>query len=195
MVALDETDLEILRLLNADGRRAYSDIGESVGLSGPAVSGRIDRLREHGIIRGFTVTVDRSRVVGGSALLIEVNPPLERTETVVDALVDVDGTERVLTTAEGTVMALVRVHEGRVRDWIENSLPDPVPDYTVRIVEGDTRSEHLPVVGFDMECAECGNTVTAEGTTAQIGEERHHFCCPSCEERFLERYEDIAAGA
>jgi DNA-binding Lrp family transcriptional regulator len=43
---LDETDLEILQLLLSDARRPYSDIAETVGLSAPAVSDRVSRLRE-----------------------------------------------------------------------------------------------------------------------------------------------------
>jgi len=42
---LDDTDLEILSLLAEDARRPFSEIGERVGLSGPAVSDRVTRLR------------------------------------------------------------------------------------------------------------------------------------------------------
>jgi DNA-binding Lrp family transcriptional regulator len=55
---LDETDLEILSLLAEDARRPFSEIGERVGLSGPAVSDRVTRLEETGVIQGFTVDVD-----------------------------------------------------------------------------------------------------------------------------------------
>ncbi|MDG5776707.1 Lrp/AsnC family transcriptional regulator [Haloarculaceae archaeon H-GB2-1] len=45
---LDDTDRETLQLLLDDGRRPYSDIAETVNLSAPAVSDRVDRtmLRE-----------------------------------------------------------------------------------------------------------------------------------------------------
>ena len=46
MRGLDETDEEILDILLDDGRKPYSEIAEAVGLSAPAVSDRIDRLRE-----------------------------------------------------------------------------------------------------------------------------------------------------
>ena len=38
---LDETDITILELLAKNSRQSYSDIGEQVGLSGPAVSNRV----------------------------------------------------------------------------------------------------------------------------------------------------------
>jgi Lrp/AsnC family leucine-responsive transcriptional regulator len=193
MVELDETDLEILRMLHADARRAYSDIGESVDLSGPAVSSRVDRLRDHGVLQGFTVDLDRSTLVGGTTVLLEFTPSPTRTEAVADAVAGADGTEQVYATADGEVIAVVRVTDSGVREWV-GAVLETVPDYRVRLIESETRGADLPVAGFDIDCAECGNRVTAEGTSAEIGDERRHFCCPSCESRFRERYEDLAAG-
>ena len=59
---LDKIDLEIVRLLSEDARRPFSDIAEHVGLSPPAVSDRVDRLQEQGIIRQFTVDIDRQKL-------------------------------------------------------------------------------------------------------------------------------------
>jgi Lrp/AsnC family leucine-responsive transcriptional regulator len=87
------------------------------------------------------------------------------------------------------------VPNGTVRAWVTSVLEEPIPEYTVRLVEDERPGDDLPIVGFDVECAECGNTVTNEGTTASIDEQRHHFCCESCEERFVQQYEDLAEGA
>lgn len=57
---LDEIDLEIVRLLADDARRPFNDIADRVGLSPPAVSDRVDRLREQGVIQRFTIDIDRS---------------------------------------------------------------------------------------------------------------------------------------
>lgn len=55
---LEELDERIVRMLMADGRASYADIGARVGLSAPAVKRRVDRLRSSGAITGFTVQVD-----------------------------------------------------------------------------------------------------------------------------------------
>jgi len=72
---LDETDREILRLLLADARRPYSDIAERVDLSAPAVSDRIDRLREAGVIEGFTLQVDGDALSTGLTVLATLSVP------------------------------------------------------------------------------------------------------------------------
>jgi DNA-binding Lrp family transcriptional regulator len=57
-MALDEIDRRIIQLLMADGRASYGAIGADVNLSAPAIKRRIDRLRDRGVISGFTVRVD-----------------------------------------------------------------------------------------------------------------------------------------
>lgn len=60
MQPLDGTDLEILALLQADGRRSVADMATRVTLSAPAVKRRIDRLERNGVITGYTALVDHA---------------------------------------------------------------------------------------------------------------------------------------
>ena len=52
---LDEVDQKILELLEKDARMSLKDIAECVFLSSTAVSTRIERLKEAGVIEGFQV--------------------------------------------------------------------------------------------------------------------------------------------
>jgi DNA-binding Lrp family transcriptional regulator len=60
MDRLDETDERILTELAEHARATFSEIGERVNLSAPAVKRRVDRLVERGVIRGFTTVIDRN---------------------------------------------------------------------------------------------------------------------------------------
>ena len=60
MSDLDGTDLETLELLMSYSRRPWSEIAEVVDLSPPALPDRVERLQEIGVIRRFTVDIDRS---------------------------------------------------------------------------------------------------------------------------------------
>jgi Lrp/AsnC family transcriptional regulator for asnA, asnC and gidA len=53
---LDDTSRAIIAELQQDGRRAYSAIGKSVGLSEAAVRSRVQRLTESGILQVVGVT-------------------------------------------------------------------------------------------------------------------------------------------
>jgi Lrp/AsnC family transcriptional regulator, leucine-responsive regulatory protein len=56
--SLDAIDERILRLLEANGRASYEEIGRQVSLSANAVRGRIQSLQEQGVLRGIHADVD-----------------------------------------------------------------------------------------------------------------------------------------
>ncbi|EGX57252.1 AsnC family transcriptional regulator [Streptomyces zinciresistens K42] len=55
--SFDELDRKIVTALVANARTSFAEIGASVGLSATAVKRRVDRMRETGVITGFTATV------------------------------------------------------------------------------------------------------------------------------------------
>jgi DNA-binding Lrp family transcriptional regulator len=57
-LSLDEIDVRILRLLEANGRASYEEIARAVHLSANAVRVRIRSLTERGVIRGIHADVD-----------------------------------------------------------------------------------------------------------------------------------------
>ncbi|MFG3530126.1 Lrp/AsnC family transcriptional regulator [Streptomyces sp. NPDC047917] len=62
MTEIDDVDHQLLRMLKENGRRTFSEMAPEVGLSVAAVKRRVDRLRENGVITGFTVQVDHSKI-------------------------------------------------------------------------------------------------------------------------------------
>lgn len=62
MIELDEINIELLDLLQNEGRMSYRELGERVGLSAPAVTERIHRLEEQGVIKGYRAVVDYERL-------------------------------------------------------------------------------------------------------------------------------------
>ena len=55
---MDRTDYQILNLLQDDSRCTLRRMGDLVGLTPPAVSERIRRMEESGVIRGYHIDVD-----------------------------------------------------------------------------------------------------------------------------------------
>lgn len=60
MIELDTSDLQLLCALREDCRLYLRDLGEKCSLSAPAVSARIRRLEQAGVIRGYTVSLSDS---------------------------------------------------------------------------------------------------------------------------------------
>ena len=57
---LDDLDRQIVAYLLEDARTSYAQVGSRVGLSAPAVKRRVDRLRQDGVITGYSAVVDPS---------------------------------------------------------------------------------------------------------------------------------------
>lgn len=55
---MDITDHKIIDILQKDGRVSMKDLGKIVGLTSPAVSERVKRLEESGIIEGYKAIVN-----------------------------------------------------------------------------------------------------------------------------------------
>ena len=71
---LDQIDRQIISVLDADGRATLAEIGAQVGLSGPAVGERIRRLREDGVIEGFTLRLDPAALGYALEAIVRIKP-------------------------------------------------------------------------------------------------------------------------
>ena len=57
-VSLDKTDRKILRLLQQNARMTVKEIASRLYMSSPAISARIAKLEEAGVIRGYHADID-----------------------------------------------------------------------------------------------------------------------------------------
>src|ERR1043165_9699348 len=68
----DGVDRKIITTLMANARTSFAEIGAAVGLSATAVKRRVVRLREAGVITGFTATVEPSGLGWSTEAYVEV---------------------------------------------------------------------------------------------------------------------------
>ena len=61
-LTLDRTDWRLLTELQRDGRASYAELARAVAMSPSAVTERIRRLEEAGVIAGYRAVVDPERV-------------------------------------------------------------------------------------------------------------------------------------
>lgn len=67
-------------------------------------------------------------------------------------------------------------------------------NFEVTLLAGADWSPDLGGTEFALTCAQCRNTVDSEGTATRIDGELYQFCCPSCETRFTEKYDQLQQG-
>jgi DNA-binding Lrp family transcriptional regulator len=103
---MEETDKQIIKLLQADSRAGYGDIGAKVGLSEGAVRKRVKTLTDEGVIRKFTVKIGVTE--GAQAITLLATSPMHPTQEVskkIQALPNVETVYEV--TGEYDIVAVI----------------------------------------------------------------------------------------
>lgn len=75
---MDSTDYKIIEILQQDGRISMKDLGRLVGLTSPAVSERVKRLEECGIILGYKAVVNPQKLNKSIKAFINVSIPSDK---------------------------------------------------------------------------------------------------------------------
>lgn len=197
MRTLDETDFEILRLLTEDARRPYREIAEAVDLSSPSVSDRVTRLQELGIIRRFTLDLDRSKLRGGVPVLVELSVRPAAAEEIHDTLAVTHGVEHVFMASDPCIFFQSRLPSANVRTFLTDTF-DPeeleaITDYEVVVLTNADWTPQVEGTDLAVACVQCGNDVGDEGETLRLDGDLYYLCCPSCEDQFQTRYENLSA--
>ncbi|MEM9972768.1 MAG: Lrp/AsnC family transcriptional regulator [Pseudomonadota bacterium] len=102
MIALDETDRQILRALVADATQSAGALGRALGLSQPAAWRRVKRLEEAGVLSGRRVALDLEKAGFGVTVFLGVKlatkgrVSLEDFERAVSAIPEVQVVHHVL---------------------------------------------------------------------------------------------------
>ncbi len=69
---MDEKDLQILSILQADARTGNAEISRQVGLAASAVHERIRKLEQRGVVRGYPARLDPEALGRGLLAFISV---------------------------------------------------------------------------------------------------------------------------
>lgn len=69
---IDDVDRRLLSLLSAEPRASTRRLSREIGMSPGAVGDRLERLRESGVIRGFSLDIDPSALGFGLEVLVAI---------------------------------------------------------------------------------------------------------------------------
>jgi Lrp/AsnC family transcriptional regulator, leucine-responsive regulatory protein len=83
--ALDETDRGIVTEIQDDARLTMAELGRRVGLSAPAVTERLQRLEQRGVIRGYHADVDPRALGLSLGAVVRIRPAPGQLQNVAEA--------------------------------------------------------------------------------------------------------------
>jgi len=107
---LDDVDRRLVALLLEDGRLPVNELAQRANVSRATAYNRFDRLRESGVLAGFTAVVPPEKVGLGVTALVLVNVDQQHWGRTRDELMDLPGLEYLaLTSGQFDMVVLVRV--------------------------------------------------------------------------------------
>ena len=84
-MAIDKIDKLILNQLIINARESASNIADTVGMSVPAVTERIKKMQDSGVIKGFSVSIDNHMIgVDVTALIVIISESSKFFEDVIN---------------------------------------------------------------------------------------------------------------
>ncbi|MFQ5892630.1 MAG: winged helix-turn-helix transcriptional regulator [Candidatus Methanofastidiosia archaeon] len=186
--------MEILRILQKNARVSISEISQKVNISRPSVKSRIQNLEKMGVIKKFTVILDKSAIVENIALFLIIrsqNPELLRKLLNFEEIQEL---HQLLGRKNILLKALVKnISEIQNLTSKLNSLG--IYDFEYYIVTDTPKSEYDqevgPEIGVSLECEYCGSPITGEIKRLRIHMKDHYFCCPVCMRKFKKSYERL----
>lgn len=143
-MALDETDKQILEILQADARTPFSEIARQIDMSSATVHDRVNQLVEDGVIEGYHAKVDPTALGYGVSAIVGLRVQQGREQDTLDKLSEIDGVQEVhITTGEYDVV--IRVHAKDTED-----LRRLMFDQVARM-DGFSRSQTMVILGTNYE--------------------------------------------
>ena len=87
--SIDTKDLDIIEALQANARVPLSELGRTIGLSQPAISERVRRLEEAGVIEGYAAKINPRALGLGLTAIIRLRTTHEHIKTCLKRFVEI----------------------------------------------------------------------------------------------------------
>src|SRR5215469_6966053 len=167
MPDLDAIDLQILSILQVNGRIPLVKLGEQVGLSAPSVNERVKKLEDSGVISGYHASVDARRLGKDVTAFIGVSISHPKTialfEEAVALLEDVLECHHV--TGQHTVILKVKTENTSSLEQLISS---------IRSIEGVARTETMVVLSTHIERGTIAVHLDGDSHEPANGRHRRH---------------------
>ena len=112
MSNLDDVDYQILKILKEDSRTPFTEIATTLGVSDSTIHVRLKKLRDEGVIRGYTVNLNEELMGKKVHGLAMINVALGHLEEVAVALKDLENVDTIYEThGVNDLIALIYAHD------------------------------------------------------------------------------------
>ncbi len=188
MTHLDRVDLKILSLLREDSRASLKEFALAANISIPTARSRIIRLKDLGVIKNLTASVELQPITNIITSFISIKARLPNIKAVVEQLRDIDEVSEVyLTTGQYDIILKLHVPDMQTLDRLVTlqlssleGVETAESSFIIETVKDIAGPVLRPNLGFKIECDNCGEIVAETYVMKIIDDREYYFCREPC---------------
>jgi Lrp/AsnC family transcriptional regulator, leucine-responsive regulatory protein len=113
--SLDDVDHKIIAELATDGRISFAELGRRTNLSSPAVTERVKRLEQAGVITGYRAEVDPRALGYQLTAIVRVKPAVRQLAKIAELAAEIPQIEECLRIT-GEDCFYIKLHLGSIEE-------------------------------------------------------------------------------
>ena len=185
IVSLDENDVNILKVLQGNGRLSFRQVSERVKVSVPTVSNKVGHLEKLGVIKGYRAELDPERM-GQTSAMVTIKAKPADLSMITERFRDDEQVRQLYHMSSGKlIMVCTFLDAHLVNDFVSRlaSIPE-IQEYDIASVisvgkELD-RAVVAPGLTVVVPCSQCGREIRGEPLRARGNGSTATLCCPQC---------------
>jgi Lrp/AsnC family leucine-responsive transcriptional regulator len=198
-MSLDENDVNILHVLQANGRLSFRQISEKIKISVPTVSNKVSTMERMGVIRGYRADLDPEKLGELSAIVTIKAKPAELS-AVASHFEDDEQVRQMFFLSSGRLQ-LVCTFTGAhmINDFAARlgSIPE-VLEYdianVISVAKELDRAVVAPGLNVVLHCQQCGREMREEPIRVKDNGKEFYLCSPTCMNAFQSRHESARSS-
>jgi len=200
MEELDEIDIEILKKLQENGRRSFNTIANDLRISPPTVKYRVDKLKNLGFIKNFSVIIDPNKFKRGFFVFILIEAKFQKVQEVVKELEKVENIQEIYSSLDknNIILKLFVEDNEELNNFINTNLTkfkDIDRFQAIIILQTIKKDENASILkpgfGIRIFCDYCYKEIKDNPVKRTLNDKDYRFCCNTCatvyENKQLER--------
>ncbi|UCG70159.1 MAG: winged helix-turn-helix transcriptional regulator [Thermoplasmata archaeon] len=196
---LEKVDVEILKILQNDGRASFRDIAKKVGVTTPTVSSKVGMYEQMGLIKGFGVKLSTD-ALGEISVLLSAKCKPSDVPNLADKLKDFEEVREVYLTGGSWVQAKITLIDTTHLNQFISQLTkiEEIQDYDYRAIVDTVKEEPRAIlsegVNAVLACFYCKKPMHDKPVKLKLDGKDHFLCCETCAKEYKKKYDKLKEG-
>lgn len=196
---LENVDVEILKILQEDGRASFRDIAKKVGVTTPTVSSKVNMYEQMGLIRGFSVRLDTD-ALGEISIMVSAKSKPSDVPEVASELKELEEVREVYLLGGSWMQAKVTLNDTvHVNEFLSKLTQiSEIQDYEYKTIIETVKEEPRAVlsegINAVISCFYCRKPMHDKPVKLKLDGKDHFLCCDTCAKEYRTKYEKLKKG-